>query len=104
MRQLGRRQEPLWFTDDTGVLTDSGKTHVCREAVLLTPRHPPRHQELSLRFFPAGGVGAHSSRGGSPQGRSLRSESTFPFYTKGLNVVQFSSVRSLSRVQLFATP
>ena len=56
MRQLGRRQEPLWFTDDAGILTDSGKTHVCREAVLLTPRHPRCHQEL-------GGIGGRRRRG-----------------------------------------
>ena len=50
MRQAGRRQEPLRFTDPAGILTDSGKTQVCREAVLLTPRPLRSHQELSLRF------------------------------------------------------
>lgn len=50
MRQAGRRQEPLRFTDPAGILTDSGKTQVCREAVLLTPRHLRCHQELSLQF------------------------------------------------------
>ena len=92
MRQARRRQEPLWLTDDSGILTDCRKTHVCREAVLLTPRRPWHHQELSLRFLSTVGVAGNSSRGGSPEGHSLRAESMFPFYVKGLSDVQFSSV------------
>lgn len=57
MRQARTRQEPLWFTDDSSILTDIRKTHVCREAVLLTLRLSQHHQEVNLHFFSTVGPG-----------------------------------------------
>ena len=57
MRQARRRQEALWFTDDSSILTDSRKTHACREAVLLTLRLPQHQEEVNLQFFSTVGPG-----------------------------------------------
>lgn len=67
MRQARRRQEPLWLTDDSGILTDCRKTYIQEGSV--NPLVAPPGAELSQ------GVGGTSSRGGSPEGQSLRAES-----------------------------